>query len=108
MFPSESHGSGCPAQEVVVEHQFTFAEAVEAVMAVKSMVRPAPGRRIVPLTAAEVRSALWWCAEHGPDDELMERWRLEPADGPVNRLAGWVRGELVRLGVFTGPAAGRG
>lgn len=110
MFPAAAaggRGEGA-AQEVVVEHQFTFAEAVAAVMGVKSMVRPVPGRRIVPLTAGEVRSALWWSAGHGPDGVLMEQWRAEPADGPLNRLAGWVRGELVRLRVFTGPAAERG
>lgn len=110
MFPSAAAGRqvGDAAQEVVVEHQFTFAETVAAVMAVKSMVRPAPGRRIVPLTAAEVRSALWWSAEHGPDCELIQRWRAGPEGGPLDRLAGWVRGELVRLRVFTGPAAERG
>ncbi|SFO81577.1 hypothetical protein SAMN05421854_10391 [Amycolatopsis rubida] len=109
MFPATAGSRGdCAAQEVVVEHQFTFAEAVAAVMGVKSMVRPAPGRRIVPLTAGEVRSALWWSAEHGPDRVLLERWRAEPEDGPLNRLAGWVRGELTRLRVFTGPPAERG
>ncbi|MGW7531020.1 hypothetical protein [Amycolatopsis sp. NPDC054798] len=105
--PGADGASDYAAQEVVVEHQFTFAEAVAAVMATKPMVRPAPGRRLVPLTAREVRTALWWSAEHGPDAELADRWRAEPADGPLNRLAGWVGGELVRLGVFAGPVAER-
>lgn len=105
--PGADGASDYSAQEVVVEHQFTFAEAVAAVMATKPMVRPAPGRRLVPLTAREVRTALWWSAEHGSDAELAERWRAEPADGPLNRLAGWVGGELVRLGVFAGPVVER-
>ncbi|WP_233573641.1 hypothetical protein [Amycolatopsis panacis] len=86
---------------VSVEHQFTLDEATAAVMAAKPMVRPGPGRHIVPLTAREVREALCFAARHGTCGTPI---RLRPESGDPDRLATWTRDELIRLRVFTGPA----
>ncbi|GAA3547024.1 hypothetical protein GCM10022222_33310 [Amycolatopsis ultiminotia] len=108
MFSEPGGGAGAGRYEFVavpVEHRFAVYDAVVAVMSAKAVVRPVPGRRIVPLTVREVRRALEFSARHGPCAELVRRWQAEPAGGPLEGLAGWVRAELVRLRVFSGAAA---
>jgi hypothetical protein len=85
---------------VTVKHQFTLDEAVLAVMAAKSSVRPGQGRRVVPLTVAEVRAALHYEARHAHAHEVIAQLRTEPHDGPAHRLASWARSELLRLRIF--------
>lgn len=97
---------------VPVEHRFSLEEAVLAVMAAKSTVRPSPGMKVAPLKVSEVRSALLYAAKHADRrHQIVDSYFIEAEDGPLHRLAEWIRSELVRLSIFTthdGSAAGSG
>ncbi len=87
---------------VPVEHRFSLEQAVVAVMAAKSTVRPAPGVKVAPLKVSEVRAALLYAAKHADrKHQIVDSYLLEADDGPLHRLADWIRSELVRLGIFT-------
>jgi hypothetical protein len=87
---------------VPVEHRFSLEEAVLAVMAAKSTVRPGPGVKVTPLKVSEVRAALMYAAKHADRrHQIVDRYLAETEGGPLHRLADWIRAELVRLGVFS-------
>ncbi|WP_253857947.1 hypothetical protein [Prauserella alba] len=89
---------------ITVEHHFSLAETVEAVMVLKPALRPGNGRHVRPLQTSEVRQALHHAARHrtGRPHPVLLAYEDEPAGGELHQLADWIRRELVRLGLFTG------
>lgn len=93
--------SGVEFATIHVEHTFDLDATVAALLVTKCTVRV--DRRPRPLQMGDVREALHYLARRGDgfSHPVWQQYADEPPDGPLHRLAQWLREELYRLKVFT-------